>query len=98
MPSAIAELLSGDHAAVPISGLKPYTGHMGAASDLAEVAFSLTALARGMAPATLNFQTPEADFAEIDVVTAPRRVDARYALSMSQGLGGQSLTVVLSAA
>jgi 3-oxoacyl-[acyl-carrier-protein] synthase II len=96
--SAIAELLSGDHAAVPISGLKPYTGHMGAASDLAEVAFSLTALARGMAPATLNFRTPEADFAEIDVVTAPRRVDARYALSMSQGLGGQSLAVVLSAA
>jgi len=96
--SAIAELLSGDHASVPIAGLKPYTGHMGAASDLAEVAFSLTALEHGVAPATLNFKTPEAGFEDVDVVTAPRRVEARYALSMSQGLGGQSLAVVLSAA
>jgi len=95
--SALADLLSGDHASVPISGLKPYTGHMGAASDLAEVALSLTALEHGMAPATLNFRTPEAGFEEVDVVTAPRRVGARYALSMSQGLGGQSLAVVLSA-
>ena len=96
--SAISELLSGDHASVPIAGLKPYTGHMGAASDLAEVAFSLTALEHGVAPATLNFKTAEAGFEDMDVVTAPRRVQARYALSMSQGLGGQSLVVVLSAA
>ena len=94
--SAIAELLGGDRAAVPISGLKPYTGHMGAASDLAEVAFSLMALDHGLAPATPNFRAVEAGLEGVDVATAPRRVGGRHVLSMCQGLGGQSLALVVS--
>src|SRR5262249_62283745 len=94
--SAIAELLGGDRAAVPISGLKPYTGHMGAASDLAEVALSLTALDHGLAPATPNFRAVEAGLEGVDVATAPRPVGGRHVLSMCQGLGGQSLALVVS--
>lgn len=95
--AAIAGLLDDDRAAVPISGLKPYTGHMGAASDLAEVALALAALDHGLALATPNFRSPEAGFEDVDIVTAHRPVTARHVLSMSQGLGGQSLAVVLSA-
>jgi 3-oxoacyl-[acyl-carrier-protein] synthase II len=96
--SALAELLDDDRAATPISGMKPYTGHIGAASDLAEIALALTALKNGLAPATLNFRTPEPGFEQIDVVTEHRRVDARHVLTMSQGFGGQSLAIVVSAA
>jgi 3-oxoacyl-[acyl-carrier-protein] synthase II len=94
--SAIAKLVDSDRAATPISGMKPFTGHMGAASDLGEIVLALTALGRGLVPATLNFRTPEAGFEGIDVVTEHRRVTARHVLSMSQGLGGQSLAIVVS--
>jgi 3-oxoacyl-[acyl-carrier-protein] synthase II len=95
--AAIAELLDGDRAMRPISGLKPYTGHMGAASDIAEIALTLVALENGLAPATPNFRTPEAGFEPVDVVTAHRPIAGRHVLSMSQGLGGQSLAVVVTA-
>ena len=95
--SAIAELLNGDRALLPISGMKPYTGHMGAASDIAEIALALTAVKNGLVPATPNFRTPDVGFEEIEVVTEHRRVAARHVLSMSQGLGGQSMAIVVSA-
>jgi 3-oxoacyl-[acyl-carrier-protein] synthase II len=95
--AAIAEFLDGDRAAVPISALKPYTGHMGAASDLAELALALVALENGLAPATLNFRTADIGFTDLDVVTRHRRIGARHVLSMSQGLGGQSLALVVAA-
>src|SRR5207245_3907902 len=95
--SAIAELLNGDRAALPISGMKPYTGHMGAASDIGEIALALTALKNGLVPATPNSRTPDAGFAEVEVGPEHRRVSARHVLSMSQGLGGQSMAIVVSA-
>ena len=94
---AITEILGSDRAAVPISGMKPYTGYMGAASDIAEIALALTALRNGLAPGTLNFRTPDTEFEKVDVVTTHRRTDARHVLSMSQGLGGQSMAIVVSA-
>jgi 3-oxoacyl-[acyl-carrier-protein] synthase II len=96
--SAIAELLDGDHAATPISGMKPYTGHMGGASDLAEIAFALTALGHELAPATPNFRSTDSGFEGIDVVDEHRRVSGRHVLTLTHGLGGQSLALVVSAA
>jgi 3-oxoacyl-(acyl-carrier-protein) synthase len=95
--SALATILDADHAATPISGMKPYTGYLGAASDLAEIAIAIIGLTNGLAPATLNFRTPEAGFEQLDIITEHRRVRARHVVSMSQGFGGQSLAVVLSA-
>jgi 3-oxoacyl-[acyl-carrier-protein] synthase II len=77
--------------------MKPYTGHMGAASDIAEITLAITALGHGLAPATLNFRTPQAGFEQVDVVTEYRRVSGQYVLSMTQGLGGESLAIVVSA-
>lgn len=96
--SAIAQLVGENRAAMPISAMKPYTGHMGAASDIGEVALALIALENGLAPATPNFRTADAEFEGIDIVAQHRRIAARHALSMSQGLGGQSLAILLSSA
>ncbi len=95
--AAIGELSERTRATIPISGIKPYTGHMGAASDLTEIALALIALENGLAPATLNFETADAEFKDVDIVAQHRRVAGRHALSMSQGLGGQSIAVVVSA-
>jgi len=94
--SAIAQLLDGDRAATPISGMKPYTGHMGAASDLAEIAFALTALGHGLAPATPNFRATDKEFEGVDVIAEHRPVTGRHVLSMTEGFGGQSLAIVIS--
>jgi 3-oxoacyl-[acyl-carrier-protein] synthase II len=94
--SALAQLLDGDRAATPISGMKPYTGHMGAASDLAEIAFALTALGHGLAPATPNFRATDKGFEGVDVIAEHRPVTGRHVLSMTQGFGGQSLAIVIS--
>jgi 3-oxoacyl-[acyl-carrier-protein] synthase II len=95
--SAIAELLGDNRAVIPISAMKPYTGHMGAASDIAEIALALIGLENGLAPATPNFRTADAEFEDIDIVAQHRRITARYAVSISQGFGGQSLATVVSA-
>jgi 3-oxoacyl-[acyl-carrier-protein] synthase II len=95
--AAIGELSERTRATIPISGIKPYTGHMGAASDLTEIALALIALENGLAPATLNFETADAEFKDVDIVAQHRRVAGRHALSMSQGLGGQSIAAVVSA-
>jgi 3-oxoacyl-(acyl-carrier-protein) synthase len=70
---------------------------MGAASDIAEIALALSALENGLAPATPNFRTADTAFKDIDIVAQHRRIAAQHALSLSQGLGGQSLAVVVSA-
>src|SRR4029453_9442698 len=93
---ARAGVLEEDGVTTPISGMKPYTGNMGAASDLAEIAFALTALGHGLAPATPNFQTTDSGFEGVDVIAEHRRVTGRHVLAMTQGLGGQSLAIVVS--
>jgi len=93
---ATREILKTERPSVPVCGLKPYTGHMGAASDVAEIALGLTALGKGLVPATLNFRRADKGFEDIDVVADHRPTTGRYFLSMSQGFGGQSLAVVVS--
>jgi 3-oxoacyl-[acyl-carrier-protein] synthase II len=95
--SAISELLDRNRAVIPISAMKPYTGYMGAASDIAEIALALVALENGLAPATPNFRAADAGFEDVDIVSLHRRIGAQHVLSMSQGLGGQSVAIVVSA-
>jgi len=94
--AAINALLGAERGSVPVCGMKPYTGHMGAASDLAEIALGLTALEKGLVPATLNFHRADKGLEEIDVMADHRPTTGRYLLSMSQGFGGQSVAVVVS--
>ena len=95
--AAQVEFLDGDRAATAIVGMKPYTGHMGAASDLAEIAFAVTALGHELAPATPNFRTTESDLDGVDVVDDHRKVTGRHVVTLTHGLGGQCLAIVVSA-
>jgi 3-oxoacyl-[acyl-carrier-protein] synthase II len=79
----------------PICGLKPYTGHMGAASDIAEIIYGIHAVKEKMVPATLNFNETEKKFSDLKISGAPRKCDKNQFLSVSYGVGGQSSSVVV---
>lgn len=91
------DLQQAHKSSVPIAGLKPYTGHMGAASDIAEIIFGLKAVSASMVPATLNFATPENEFAELKISGQHQISSKSSFMSISYGLGGQSSSVVVSA-
>jgi 3-oxoacyl-[acyl-carrier-protein] synthase II len=94
--TALAGALGGARTQVPIYGLKPNTGHMGAAGDIAEIALSLTALRNGLVPATLNFQRVDKEFEGMQVSADHRPATNTCFLSLSQGFGGQSEAIVVS--
>jgi 3-oxoacyl-[acyl-carrier-protein] synthase II len=94
---ALARVLDSAAGSVPVCGLKPYTGHMGAASDIAEIALGLVALRHGLLPATLNFGATDKDFSSLQVIGEHRPTVGKHFLSMSQGLGGQSFAAAVSA-
>jgi 3-oxoacyl-[acyl-carrier-protein] synthase II len=80
---------------VPITGLKAYTGHLGAASDLAEVIFCLRSMGEGMIPATLHFREAEQGFSDLRIYGRHERCERGPFLSVSYGVGGQSSAVVI---
>ena len=60
--SAAASFLKDQAPATPVCGLRTYTGHMGAASDLADVVLAVSSIRNGFIPATLNHDSAEKDF------------------------------------
>lgn len=93
---AMERLLGADAASVPLCGLKAYTGHMGGASDVGEIALGLAALRHGLVPATLNFEKPEHGFERLALSGDHIPTTGTRFLSLSQGFGGQSVAVVVS--
>ena len=80
---------------IPVCGMKAYTGHLGAASDLAEIIFSIRSTGEHMAPATLNFNESDSEFADLRIAGTPQRCDRKRFLSSSYGIGGQSSSVIV---
>jgi 3-oxoacyl-[acyl-carrier-protein] synthase II len=80
---------------IPITGMKAYTGHLGAASDLVEVIFGITAIAEKMVPATLNFNTADPEFTDLQIAGDHQRCDRNHLLAVSYGIGGQSSSVIV---
>ena len=80
---------------IPVCGMKAYTGHLGAASDLAEIIFSIRSATEHMVPATLNFIETDLEFADLRIAGTPRRCDRKRFLSSSYGIGGQSSSVIV---
>lgn len=91
---SISDVL-GDNRSVPLCGLKPYTGHMGAASDLAEVIFGINAVRDKTVPATLNFSAAEKAFSDLMISGSPQPCNNNNFLSISYGVGGQSSSVIV---
>jgi 3-oxoacyl-[acyl-carrier-protein] synthase II len=92
---SISEFLSAEREHVAVCGLKPYTGHMGAASDLAEIVLGVKSLEAGMIPATLNFAQTDREFSELRICDRHQPGGKNLFLSISYGLGGQSSCVVI---
>ena len=95
--SSLMDILNNHRAEVPICGLKPYTGHLGAASDIAEIIFGILAVKHRMVPATPNFKETEKDFSELNIPSAHRDCAKDHFLTVSYGLGGESAAVVIKA-
>ena len=60
--TAAASFLKNQASETPVCGLRPYSGHMGAASDLADIVISLSSIRNGFIPATLNHSLAEKEF------------------------------------
>jgi len=93
---SIASVLGG--ADVPVCGLKPYTGHMGAASDVAELIIGMRAIANKTVPATLNFNSVDTGFEGLNISSSTQSTEGGSFLAVSYGVGGESSAVVVEVA
>jgi len=75
--------------------MKPYTGHLGAASDIAEIILGIKAVQDKIAPATLNFRESEKEFTELRISGSHQQCEKDHFLSVSYGIGGQSSSVIV---
>ncbi len=80
---------------LPICALKGYTGHLGAASDLAEIVFGLLAARKGQIPGTLNFERSEPGFDHLAVFGSPQPVRRSCFLALSRGFTGQATATLI---
>ncbi len=93
--TAIKQIFGAHAYDLAISSIKPATGHMMGASGALEVAICALTLDRGIAPPTLNYETPDPD-CDLDYIpNEPRDLDIEAALSVSVGLGGHNAAVLL---
>jgi 3-oxoacyl-[acyl-carrier-protein] synthase II len=85
----------GDHARkLAVSSTKSMTGHMLGAAGGAEAVVSVLALARGVLPPTINYETPDPE-CDLDYVpNQPREVWVEAAMSNSFGFGGTNAVLV----
>jgi len=94
--ASLQALLGEDAQTVPVCALKPYTGHMGAASDVAEVVLSIMAASGGVVPGTPNFVRSEPSFVGVRIAASPQPCARPLPLTVSYGMGGQASAIVLS--
>lgn len=92
---SVMEVLQPENQGIPLCGLKPYTGHMGAASDIAEIIFGIKGIKDRIVPATLNFEGAEKEFSGLRISNSHQPCSKNHFLSVSYGIGGQSSAVVV---
>ncbi len=83
--------------AIPLAGWKPYTGHMGSASDLSEMILGLSALKDGRLPPTPGLEQKDDAFEALHIPTEECAVAGAAFLSLSHGIGGQSSATIVTA-
>lgn len=93
---ALVDVLGERAPVVPIAALKPFTGHMGAASDVAEVVLGIHCLRARRAPGIPGFHRAPRGCGALALSAAPRPVPLPRLLSVSCGLGGQVSAVVVA--
>jgi 3-oxoacyl-[acyl-carrier-protein] synthase II len=93
--NSIKEVFYKNGLKIPVSGLKPYTGHMGAASDITEIIIGILSLKESLLPATLNFREAELNFRDMNISNKPQEVKGNCFMSVSYGVGGQSSAIIV---
>lgn len=94
---ALVSLLGSSRHHIPLCALKPYTGHMGAASDIAEIIVGLSSVSCGIVPGTPNLERLESEFSDLLLSNQPRATTGTRFLSAAYGLTGQSCSVLINA-
>jgi len=89
--------LFGDHAyKVAMSSTKSMTGHLLGAAGGLEAAICARAVRDGVAPPTINYETPDPE-CDLDYVpNTAREMNIRHAMSNSFGFGGTNASLVFS--
>jgi len=80
---------------VPISSIKPNTGHMLGAAGAIELIASTLSLVQNTIPPTLNLETPDPRCDLNYVYGKPRQEELRIVLSDSLGFGGHNAVLII---
>jgi 3-oxoacyl-[acyl-carrier-protein] synthase II len=95
---AIKEVFGQQAYKIPVSSTKSMTGHLIAAAGATELIISLLAIRDGIAPPTINYETPDPQ-CDLDYVpNSARAVPIRTILTNSFGFGGQNIALIAGAA
>lgn len=92
--AALGDALS----SVPISATKSLIGHLLGGAGVVESIAALWTLRRGEIHPSINVDELDPQFADLDVVRARRKVDAKHVLKTSAGFGGHAAALVIGRA
>lgn len=90
---AIKRLFNGHTENLLVSSTKSMTGHMFGAAGGIEAIITLKSIAEGIAPPTINYETPDEDCRINVVPNEAVETDIHYALSNGFGFGGHNAVV-----
>jgi 3-oxoacyl-[acyl-carrier-protein] synthase II len=80
--------------AVPISSIKPITGHMLGASSAAEFATAILAVREGLIPPTINYEEKDPECDLDYVIEGPRKSEMDIVMSNSFAFGGHNAVLI----
>jgi len=92
---ALADLLGGAAARVPVSSTKGHVGHCLGAAGALEAAFTWVCLGRGFLPPTANLEVQDPEIGLNLIRGGPVEARGGPALSNSFGFGGMNASIVL---
>jgi 3-oxoacyl-[acyl-carrier-protein] synthase II len=93
---ALRQALGPCAAAVPVSSVKPQTGHLVGAAGALNAVVAAFAIRYGQAPATRNLDEPDPACDLNHVRREPRQIRAGHALALARGFEGQAAALLLA--